>query len=294
MYGYIQLKVFNDKQLSVRECCGEMYRKEPNVIGIHSRLTSLGLALLIVAALVSFLPPAASADSELVTATVYSGGVDIQPRHDYSQAVVTVSGNGIVVRRVLEAGDELSIELYDLEGEYLPDGSYNWSIELVPDARTARELRLEATENDGKAPNAWLPETGTFAVINGQVASPDTEEISARRPSSLDSGLPASRPGSEFKRTGAVLDDDAAVGSRQGFEEDMRTAGAKQGSSAGVPSGREIFERSDAGAQAMGGSIEAPIAPSTPTGLDGAAPPAPRSISPDGKDGRPRSKDESR
>ena len=265
------------------------------MIGIQVRRESLGKAFLVVAALLTIFPAAALAGGELANATVYSGGVDIQSRAEYSQAIVTLSGGDVVIRRVLEPGDDLSIELFDLEGELLPDGIYNWRLELVPDADTARALRIEATANDGVAPSAWVPETGTFAIVNGLVVSPDLAELGdTRQASGLDSSVAQSTLGSGFKRVEPAVDDDAAVGSRVGVEEEMRAAIAAQSATAGVPVGRQSFERSDAGALAMGGSIEPPLAPSTKNGLDGAAPPAPRSISPDGKDGRPRSEDELR
>ncbi len=262
------------------------------MIGTESRVAWLGSAVFTVAALMLIAAPAASAEPELARATVFSGGVDIQPTQNFKQAFVSVSGNGVLIQRTLEAGADISISVFDLEGELLPDGRYTWRVELVPSDDIARQLRIEATQNEGVAPNAWQPETGTFTISGGVVASPDFAELSSSRETT---GLPSSAPlqsglQSGFARSEAAVDDDSAVGFRVGVEDAMRAAGPQDL----VPTGRQLLERSDAGALALGASLEQPLAPLTQPVVPGAAEAAPRSISPDGKNGRPRSRDELR
>jgi hypothetical protein len=245
---------------------------------------------LVALALIAIFPPAVRAGGELATATVYPDGVDLQARRQYSRAFLTVSGGDLVMQRVFEPGDDLSIGLFDLEGQLLLDGSYNWRLELVPDAATARRLRASAARNDGVAPDAWVAETGTFAISDGRMVPPDLQELGdVRFRPGLEAGSTVgSGPSSEPARSGPVEDDDAAVGSRLGVEEEMRAAlSAAATPSAGVPVGHKNFERSDAAALALGRSLEPPLDLMIHNRLPGAASPAPRSISPDGKDGRP-------
>jgi hypothetical protein len=255
-------------------------------------LFAAGVLSLAVPAVVGAQPAADGVDRTLAIATVYSGGVDIQPQYDYSydRAIVTVSGGEIVVRRVFEAGEAISVEARDLEGQLLPDGVYGWELELVPDTATARELKVAATENGGLAPAAWTRQAGSFAVSGGVVASADLPELGqeSSRSEASASRLSRASAASGFSRSDAI-DDDHSVG----FDLEAEAKAQAAASAAPVvPGGATNFERSDAGALAMGGSLERP-ATAIPV-FPGEARPTPRSISPDGKDGRPRSRDEVR
>lgn len=260
-------------------------------------------ALLVVGVLAA--PAVLSAAGPAVAGTtVYSGGVDFLPNVQFRRATVTVSGNGKTFNQQFEAGDSLSIGVFDSSGQLLPDGVYKWQLDLIPDAATARELRIAASLNGGRAPNAWQPLSGTFAIVGGSMAIPEQGEAGSAlvRASGSTAGL---QPGSGlslrgFARAVASEDDDAAVGSRADVESEMRAAAARAESYPGaqafglVQPGRTMPERTDAGALATGGSLESAFVPRSPGNVFGAAKPAPRSIDPDGKNGRPRSRDELR
>jgi len=250
----------------------------------------------LLAALIPATAMAQPPDGEpLAIASVYTGGVDFRAQVEFARAVVTISGGDVLFTRVFEAGEQPSIEPYDLEGNLLPDGEYSWRLELIPGAEAARKLRIEATQSKEEPASAWRALTGTFGIRGGLVAIPDLGEGPQSGPerdssSSFGSGFPSSG----FARTAPVEDDDAAVGMRVGVEEAAREA-AGQMVTPVIPGagGRELFERSDAATLAMGGSLEPPVQLQIPNVLgDGTR--TPRSISPDGKDGRPRSRDESR
>lgn len=235
----------------------------------------------------------AQGPGELAIVSVHSGGVDFFAQVEYSRAFVTLSGGEVHIQKELEPGDALSIGVFDLEGAVLPDGRYSWELELVPDARTARELKLAATENRGEAPGAWQRLAGTITLQGGVVAVPELTEFgSARQASGLDarSGLASGVASSSFSRSSVAVDSDDSVGSHLGVEEEVAAAVAAAPPT--MASGPGNFERSDAGALAMGQSLEA--RPGIESSLSGEDTPSPRSISPDGKNGRPTSRDEVR
>lgn len=250
--------------------------------------------------LVALLPAMAAAQPPdgppLASANVYSGGVDFRVQADFARAIVTISGGEILFERAFEADEQPSIEPFDLEGNLLPDGVYDWQLELIPGEKAARELRIEATMSEGAPPSGWVPLVGTFSIRGGLVAAPDVGEGPQNGPDRDSSGsFGSGLPSSGFKRAVPAQDDDAAVGLQSGFEEAVREA-LRQAESAPAagPEGRQLFERTDAGAAAMGGTLEPSLQPSKAPSMRGERAPAPRSISPDGKDGRPRSRDEVR
>lgn len=161
------------------------------------RGSALPLAASLVAALTVTCPPAIlearqpelEGGSEIATATVHAGGVDLQPEVSYRQAIVTVSGNGMIFRRESPAGGDPSIGIFDPAGQLLPDGVYKWQLQLVPDAATAELLRAAAGRSGGIAPLEWQAKTGTFAIHGGQVVAPDlVEPRPARRAADSSAG----------------------------------------------------------------------------------------------------------
>lgn len=266
-------------------------KKEHIVNGKLSRHGALGVAALLVAALV--LPGALAAETpaQRAVATVYSGGVDFLPNVDFSRAVVTVSGNGISFSRAFYPGERLSIGMFDPEGQPLADGVYSWQLELQPTAEAAWDLKVSASENGGVAPGAWTPQSGSFAIRDGLVADPDLIEPGAWR---TNDGLPNIVDGAAAPVSRE--DTDEAVGWREGAEQSARNAA--QAAQAPAPAaglmqpGREDdMERSDAAAMARGASLETLIREANQAARPAAAPPAQRAASPDGAHGRPRSED---
>ncbi len=271
---------------------------------IHERRGRLPLAVLLAAGLAVTSPPAELAaqgparggGTQVASAAVFAGGVDLTPAVRYRQAIVTVSGNGVTFQQVYKPGESLSIGAFDPKGYVLADGVYTWELQLVPDAKAAEKLRASAARSGGIAPEAWQPATGTFAVVGGAVVGPDlVEPRPARQAVAASAGMPAQ----DFVAPSGVReaggDDDAAVGRSKGLEASLKAALRNQPqapvAAGGPASTGEAFERSDDAARAMGRSLERRPAPEL---APGEAPPAPRSIfdnAEDGFNGRPTSED---
>ncbi len=266
----------------------------------RGRLCAAALA----AALVAFgLPTAAEAQGASGTAlggekalvTVYSGGVDFLPEVDFKKAVLTVSGKGRTYRQELDAGDRLSIGMFDPEGNLLPDGVYTWELKFVPTDEVAHELRAEAARNPGKRLEAWQAQSGSFAIRDGTVADPGLAEprpVRARaRGMTADLALPSAPPAAA--RRGSAEDSDDAVGLTVEFEASLRAAGAMAPAPVAIPrrAGEAGFERSDSATLAFGASLEPAVAPERmePPALGLAAPSARSSASEDRANGRDRS-----
>ncbi len=123
----------------------------PRALGASAALLAAGLACV--------LAPSA------VTAQKSQGG----------GAVLTVSGQGALFQLTSGSGEAPpSIGTVDSEGNTLPDGTYTWQLEILPDARTARKLRIAASKNGGIAPEPLEPETGVFTILNGSIVTENT------------------------------------------------------------------------------------------------------------------------
>lgn len=229
----------------------------------QTRHNALPLAALLVAGLALIaLPTALEARGgvEVATAVVHAGGVDLLPSVGYSRAVITVSGKGKVFRQVHKRGKGLSIGVFDPKGQLLANGVYKWELTLVPDARTARQLRRRIKEEGPSA--RWRSLSGTFAVRDGLIAErglreprPGREDVALRGGLGVDLGAaaPAARR--------PPMDDDAAVGFRVGVEASLRAAVPVAAARAGATeANRSSGERSDAAALALGRSAEALLA----------------------------------
>ena len=126
--------------------------------------------------------PAEPAAIDMVDSRLFSSGIDLTPRVRYTRAILTLSGNGGVFRKVFEAGEALEIGLYDPEGQPLADGSYRWELRLEPDAKTAEKLR---TLTRAKEPTShlWTSAAGNFVVRGGAVDTSALRELEPARAS---------------------------------------------------------------------------------------------------------------
>ncbi len=116
--------------------------------------------------------PGPAVASDLASAVTHAGGVDILPSVAYRGAVLTLSGNGMTVSRKFDAGERLSVGLFDSNGYLLPDGSYKWRLALLPSEAVAKSLR------DGASAQGWQAMTGSFTLAQGRVADPALTEAS--------------------------------------------------------------------------------------------------------------------
>lgn len=252
------------------------------------------LALLVAGLVLAVVPASLQAEgqgdrvgTDIAAATVYSGGVDFMPAVAHRGGFITVSGSGVLFRQKVGADERPTLGVFDPEGQVLPDGVYKWELQLTPNAATAKQLRAAAAENGGKAPAAWRSLSGTFAIRNGLIATPDLVEAEPGRDAGA-SGLPLDLAVSSGPRA-AALDDDASVGSHATVE-----AAAKQPPSV-APTGlmgadRSAPERSDAGALAMGTSLEGALAPTQQLSGPAAERPARNYLIDNAANGRDRSR----
>lgn len=231
----------------------------------------LRLAALLVAGLGLVALPATLGAQALVSgggarvaeATVHAGGVDFLPLVRHGGGVVTVTGGGLLFQQSIAAGSSASIKPFDPEGQLLPDGVYQWELELYPDARTAKKLRAAAAENGGRAPGAWERESGSFAVRGGLIADAGMIEAEpSRQVTPADGARLPQTLGAASASHPAAIDVDDAFGSAEESERAASAAFSASAAPAGpVGADRTAPERSDAGAMAMGGSLEAVFAP---------------------------------
>lgn len=258
----------------------------------YLRAGTLGLAALLVAGLVPAALHAQGAEQGLAQTTIFAGGLAFQPTVEHSRAVVSVSGNGISFSRAFGPGESLTIGMFDAEGQPLADGTYSWSLELVPDESTARELRIAAIRNGGEAPDPWEALTGAFTVANGTIVDPEFGEPGSAR-AELDTGLTSSMApaAASFGTDAAAEDTDELVARRAGLEAESRTTMARAKGPAALAGGFQLGERSgpereDATALALGASPEpAAIQDNQPAARSqGLTASQPRS---DGSNGRP-------
>ena len=231
------------------------------------RQSALAVGVLTLTALVSVVAPSSvaaqpSPDVELAGVSVFHGGVDFRPNVSYRRAVVTVSGGGQTFKQTFDGSKGISIGSFDPEGSPLADGVYTWELELAPDARTARDLRIAASRNGGIAPGAWRPQSGTFTISSGSIASPDGTEPEPPR-LGLESGLSALPvdlvPQRSLSRVAVSEDSDRAVEAGS-VELEVRAASAARGASeVNMNFAQGLSEDNDATAASMGGTLERPM-----------------------------------
>ncbi len=220
----------------------------------------------LVAALIAVgMPAAADAQrgggEQLARVTVHANGVDFVPNVEFQKAILTVSGNGNTYREEIPAGRYPSIGIFDPDGQLLADGRYTWRLDLVPTAEIAAGLRAEAEDNGGEPLTRWTPQSGSFAIANGTFADPALSEATARR-ATRSAGVSETpfTAVSGFDR-GPASDDDAAVGSREGYEAQVRAAAsrpARQAATGALVGPDRVTNDSDAVAAADGGALERP------------------------------------
>ena len=252
-------------------------------------------ALLALAALPTALAAQRGGAQDRAAVSVYAGGVDFRPSISYSQATLTVSGNGQTYSYHLAPGRRVSIGMFGPDGQFLDDGTYTWSLDFVPTAADATRLRAEAAENDGRALAPWTAQSGSFAIQGGVIADAGLVEAQQRTAAETRDGASISDFGTSSFGTGreAAQDDDGAVGSQAGVEAQVNATAGRQAPAASggvlLQPDRTARDDSDAISAAMGRSLERAAAANDnqfSAQSQGALAPRPRS---DGSNGRPRS-----
>lgn len=147
----------------------------------HFRYGRNSAAVLFVAGLVSLAGPSAleaqrPAAQEVAAVSAFPGGLDFLPQVGYSWAIITWSGGDRYFRQEFAAGESPFIGTFDLQGQPLPDGTYTWELELVPDRVAARDLMIAASKSGGLAPSTRSALSGSFAILNGAIVDSELVE----------------------------------------------------------------------------------------------------------------------
>lgn len=130
---------------------------------------SVGLALAMALALMA-LPAAAPAGSppgEIATAYYGSSSITWDVATNYTQAIVTVSGDGHRLSRRFTAGDAITFPLLDERGLALPDGAYGYELRLLSGEQSTDGLDGDLGTNRRRE----LVASGRFEIAGGSVRS---------------------------------------------------------------------------------------------------------------------------
>ena len=266
---------------------------------MNKKLVRYGLWLVAAAVLVAAAPAEAqwstAPEAPLPAVVNVSGGaIQLFPSVTYSRAILTVSGGDAVMTRIFTDGESPAIDRFDAEGNYLADGTYSWELELIPDVRTARALRVAASKNGGQAPGAWERQSGSFTILGGKFVIPYVTELGEEGKAeggSFTSETPALR---RFASASGGLDADSSGAS----EEQVRATavGAFTPVSpygAGLQAANSMgLDDSDFIALAAGQALVPNATNAMQPEEARNAPKATRSVEPGGKNGRPETEEE--
>jgi hypothetical protein len=145
-------------------------------------MAGVGIALALFAGVTQAAPGGAAVN-------VGTAGVEWAPQVGYEKLVLTVSGpGGRTLRQEFAAGQAAALSLFDEQGQRLPDGGYNWQLEIVPhvDRATQRALAearaagddtaVSALRKAGKLPASTL-ESGHLRIAGGAFVTPGQSEL---------------------------------------------------------------------------------------------------------------------
>jgi hypothetical protein len=109
-------------------------------------------------------------DRSLARVNVGPVSVDWLPAVDYERLVLTIAGPGdLYIRQELKAGQNPSLNLFDKNGQRLPDGMYTYELRVAPRADPeSREVQLR-----GKLPERPVVQTGYLRIRGGSFVTYD-------------------------------------------------------------------------------------------------------------------------
>jgi hypothetical protein len=135
--------------------------------------------------------------NKLATISASGSGVRWDVAAPYSSLTMTVSTpDGQVYRKEFKAGSSPEFQLYDKEGNRMPDGQYKYELRLTPEIsaevkKALKEARAKNTADDaaperemrkrGLLPSQSLVQSGGFQVVRGSVIVAGAVEPGARR-----------------------------------------------------------------------------------------------------------------
>lgn len=262
---------------------------------MNRNFVQCGLALLATVLVATAVPTPAQAQwsaepspPEPAAVSVSAGAIDLFPSVSYSRAILTVSNGDTVTTRVFAGRERPSIDRMDPAGNLLADGVYNWELELIPDARSARELRRSANGTRDEAPGAWQPQSGSFTIQGGAFVSPNLAELDDLARVESDDFTAQAPFSSRSASDKGYMDYDGS-----GMSDEVAQAAAAgpyttdQPYGAGLQAAVASYADGDGNAAATGSSVETLHS----TNFIQAAAVPHRSIEPGGKNGRPEKED---
>ena len=124
-----------------------------------------------------------SEGGELAAMEAVRGGVQWLPRVEYHRIVLTVSGEGRVIRREFGKEELLELKLGGGGAEALPDGAYSYELTRIPwiDPKIRKKLTEARESGDrsvveklrmaGLLPGGPMVQSGYFRVLRGRLVS---------------------------------------------------------------------------------------------------------------------------
>jgi hypothetical protein len=170
----------------IRQVC-YAYRQEVSMSSLLKVLLGqqapLPACFLVAAALATAAGPAAVADIHFT-----SGQIRWDTKVDAGKWVLTVSGQGLHYREIVENRVSPAFQIVAPDGERLPDGSYKWELRAIgpeaPDSVAEGDERpgsvrqragLRGATFDRRVIERPIVEFGSFRVENGAFIAPEPE-----------------------------------------------------------------------------------------------------------------------
>ncbi|MEE8584167.1 MAG: hypothetical protein V3T83_04875 [Acidobacteriota bacterium] len=121
-----------------------------------------------------------TADASLAAADFSRDMIAWQPRIEFRQASLRVSGPSGVFERSFEAGEEIYFDFLDAAGNRLLDGTYTYELTFSPVSEAAREDGASAgIEARGSRARRSI-QSGYFTLLDGMAVMPDVIEEGIR------------------------------------------------------------------------------------------------------------------
>jgi len=154
----------------------------------HRQSLVLVIVALAALGLVQFASGQTVNDGKLANMSVGGGGVRWDTLVSHSGGTLTVTApDGRVFRRVFRAGASPEINLSDKQLDGLPDGVYNYELQLTPVLTGAQKdaiMKARGSDDDPENERAArkrpsvpaMSQSGSFAIVNGMIVGPGAVE----------------------------------------------------------------------------------------------------------------------
>ncbi len=159
------------------------------MIRANPSLRAVGcLALVAAFALLGFGAPA-QAEPAVANVSLGSTSVEFSPVTSFEKASLAVAlPDGTVFEQTFDARSAISFDLFDRQGNRLPDGEYTWTLSATPVLSAETKARLaqaretgddsivDQLRRSGALPSRPLLQSGNFVVLGGSIVPKDLSE----------------------------------------------------------------------------------------------------------------------